>query len=122
MSNTIWEAKIWLSWRGGGLGCQASVQSDSLGWSITHRTPRTIPLYHVIPNPKDILVAFGGEKPRRYVFEENLEASPNDHWGIVSQNGHTTPGLALILLRMILCFDMEEISRMVALLKNACKE
>jgi hemimethylated DNA binding protein len=35
--------------------------------------PNEIPFYHVIPDQRDCVEAFGGERPMRYVCEENLE-------------------------------------------------
>jgi hemimethylated DNA binding protein len=44
--------------------------------------PEQYPFYHVIPDPRDVLVAFGGERPWRYVCEENLEACPGNNRSI----------------------------------------
>lgn len=38
--------------------------------------PEKHPFYHVIPDPNDTMVAFGGERAWRYVCEANLEACP----------------------------------------------
>jgi hemimethylated DNA binding protein len=35
--------------------------------------PMEVPFYHVIPDQGDCVEAFGGERPMRYVCEENLE-------------------------------------------------
>jgi len=41
-------------------------------------SPESYPFYHVIPDPSDTMVAFGGERSWRYVCEENLELCPRD--------------------------------------------
>jgi hemimethylated DNA binding protein len=38
--------------------------------------PMELPFYHVIPDHGDCVEAFGGERPLRYVCEENLEECP----------------------------------------------
>jgi len=35
--------------------------------------PMDLPFYHVVPDESDCIEAFGGERPMRYVCEENLE-------------------------------------------------
>lgn len=37
-----------------------------------------LPFYQVIPDQQDCIEAFGGERPLRYVCEENLEPCPGD--------------------------------------------
>ena len=44
--------------------------------------PEEYPFYHVIPDRNDAIVAFGGERPWRYVCEENLEPCPKDNRGL----------------------------------------
>ena len=41
--------------------------------------PEQYPFYHVIPDRSDVMVAFGGERPWRYVCEENLELCPENN-------------------------------------------
>mmetsp|Transcript_7676 Transcript_7676/g.19122 ORF Transcript_7676/g.19122 Transcript_7676/m.19122 type:complete len:806 (-) Transcript_7676:887-3304(-) len=41
--------------------------------------PEQYPFYHVIPDRDDVMVAFGGERPWRYVCEENLEVCPKEN-------------------------------------------
>ena len=38
--------------------------------------PMEKPFYHIIPDQNDCIKAFGGERPARYVCEDNLEACP----------------------------------------------
>ncbi|KAG7353510.1 hemimethylated DNA binding domain yccV-containing protein [Nitzschia inconspicua] len=38
--------------------------------------PERYPFYHVIPDPNDTMIAFGGERAWRYVCEDNLEPCP----------------------------------------------
>lgn len=40
--------------------------------------PSELPFYRVIPNQDDCVQAFGGERPMRYVCQENLETCPQD--------------------------------------------
>lgn len=40
--------------------------------------PNELPFYQVIPDQGDCIEAFGGERPWRYVCEENLELCPKD--------------------------------------------
>jgi hypothetical protein len=54
-------------------------------YEVTHwdglqhiENPEQYPFYHVIPDPTDTMVAFGGERSWRYVCEENLEPCPRD--------------------------------------------
>ncbi|KAL3902407.1 MAG: hypothetical protein SGARI_005850 [Bacillariaceae sp.] len=66
-----------------------------------YENPEQYPFYHVIPDPGDVLVAFGGERPWRYVCEENLEPCPNENkridvdlepeWSYDSSAGAYTP-------------------------------
>ena len=55
-------------------------------YDITHwdglqhiENPEKYPFYHVIPDRSDTMVAFGAERPWRYVCEENLEPCPEDN-------------------------------------------
>ena len=55
-------------------------------YGVTHwdglqhiKNPEQYPFYHVIPDRNDVMVAFGGERPRRYVCEENLELCPKEN-------------------------------------------
>jgi len=54
-------------------------------YEVTHwdglqhiKNPEQYPFYHVIPDRGDVMTAFGGERPWRYVCEENLELCPNE--------------------------------------------
>ena len=38
--------------------------------------PHQYPFYHIVPDQNDCIEAFGGERPWRYVCEENLEICP----------------------------------------------
>lgn len=40
------------------------------------KDPMKHPFYHVIPDQSDCIEAFGGERPLRYVCQENLELTP----------------------------------------------
>ena len=40
--------------------------------------PQNYPFYHIIPDQNDCIEAFGGERPSRYVCEENLVSCPGD--------------------------------------------
>ena len=42
------------------------------------KDPHTYPFYHIIPDQNDCVAAFGGERPSRYVCEENLIACPHE--------------------------------------------
>eukprot|EP00532_Pseudo-nitzschia_australis_P000440 CAMPEP_0168188126 /NCGR_PEP_ID=MMETSP0139_2-20121125/15456_1 /TAXON_ID=44445 /ORGANISM="Pseudo-nitzschia australis, Strain 10249 10 AB" /LENGTH=794 /DNA_ID=CAMNT_0008110493 /DNA_START=125 /DNA_END=2509 /DNA_ORIENTATION=+ len=55
-------------------------------YGVTHwdglqhiKNPEQYPFYHVIPDRNDVMVAFGGERPWRYVCEENLELCPKEN-------------------------------------------
>jgi len=55
-------------------------------YEVTHwdglqhiENPEQYPFYHVIPDRSDVMVAFGGERPWRYVCEENLELCPQEN-------------------------------------------
>jgi len=55
-------------------------------YEVTHwdglqhiKNPEQYPFYHVIPDRSDTMVAFGGERPWRYVCEENLELCPQEN-------------------------------------------
>ena len=73
-------------------------------YEVTHwdglqhiKNPEQYPFYHVIPDRNDVMVAFGGERPWRYVCEENLQVCPEDErsldidlepeWTIDPKNG-----------------------------------
>jgi hemimethylated DNA binding protein len=54
-------------------------------YDITHwdglqhiENPEQYPFYHVIPDRGDSMTAFGGERPWRYVCEDNLELCPSE--------------------------------------------
>jgi len=38
--------------------------------------PNELPFYHIVPDQNDCIQAFGGERPFRYVCDENLEKCP----------------------------------------------
>lgn len=42
------------------------------------KNPHEFPFYHIIPDQNDCIEAFGGERPSRYVCEENLEICSSD--------------------------------------------
>lgn len=41
--------------------------------------PEEYPFYHVVPDRNDVIIAFGGERPWRYVCEANLEVCPKEN-------------------------------------------
>jgi hypothetical protein len=69
--------------------------------------PEQYPFYHVIPDRSDAMVAFGGERPWRYVCEENLELCPKENrdldidleleWTIDAKTGAYQPSDELLL-------------------------
>jgi hemimethylated DNA binding protein len=46
------------------------------------KDPHEYPFYHIVPDQNDCVEAFGGERPSRYVCEENLEICPTDRRNI----------------------------------------
>jgi hypothetical protein len=83
-------------------------------YEVTHwdglqhiENPEQYPFYHVIPDRSDVMVAFGGERPWRYVCEENLELCPQDNrdldvdlepeWTTNAKNGAYQPPDELLL-------------------------
>jgi len=83
-------------------------------YEVTHwdglqhiENPEQYPFYHVIPDRSDVMVAFGGERPWRYVCEENLELCPQENrdldvdlepeWTTDAKNGTYQPPDELLL-------------------------
>jgi hemimethylated DNA binding protein len=66
--------------RGVVVGWDPRPQVDVSRWDglkdVEH--PEQHPFYHVIPDPGDCLIAFGGPRPFRYVCQANLETCPLD--------------------------------------------
>ena len=65
------------------------------------KNPETYAFYHVIPDQRDCIEAFGSERPTRYVCEANLDPCPTSErnievdlepeWVYDSTNGHYVP-------------------------------
>ncbi len=77
-------------------------------YEVTHwdglqhiENPEQYPFYHVIPDRGDTMVAFGAERPWRYVCEENLEICPKEdreldidlepEWTVDAESGKYQP-------------------------------